>query len=207
MEARQPQIGTGFAEPEWEVARLFPPRGEWTEDDYLSLPNNRGVELADGFLEFLPAPTESHHLVVGYLYRAFHAFVATHELGLVLFVGIPVRLWANTMRQPDVVFLHRDHAQRRRSKYWEGADLVVEVVSPKGRKRDVDVKRAEYAQAGIPEYWIVDPEAREVQVLTLEKAEYRVHGVFGAGTEATSIVLAGFSVSVEALFASTEESF
>jgi Uma2 family endonuclease len=182
-------------------------RGEWTEEDYLRLPSNRGVELSDGCLEFLPMPSELHQLLVALLYEALVAFVRPRRLGLVLFSGIPVQLWSQKMREPDVVFMHRDHASRRRTQFWEGADIAVEVVSPEGRSRDLEVKRAEYAQAGIPEYWIVEPEARQVLVLILDAGSYRVHGEFRVGDEVTSVVLPGFSLSVEALFASAEQTF
>jgi Uma2 family endonuclease len=152
-------------------------------------------------------PTELHQILVAFLFEALVAFVRSRRLGRVLFAGIPVRLWSGKMREPDVVFMHRDNTHRRQAQYWEGADLALEVVSPEGRKRDVDIKRDEYARAGIPEYWIVDPESREIQVLVLEDASYRVHGVFGMGAEASSVVLPGFSVSVEEVFLSAEQPF
>ena len=68
----------------------------------------------------------------------------------------------------------------------------MEIVSPARPEHDRDVKRAEYAKAGIPEYWIVDLIAREIIVLTLGKKKYRVHGVFGPGTQAESKMLSGF---------------
>jgi Uma2 family endonuclease len=87
--------------------------------------------------------------------------------------------------------------------YWDGADLVMEVVSPdpKDRKRDLETKPREYARAGIPEYWIIDPEQGRIQVLTLEGKVYRVHGDFGAGTQATSALLPGFAADVDAVLA------
>src|SRR5437867_2052983 len=152
------ESGRREAEPEWQVALLFPGKGEWTEEEYLALPTNRGVELSEGSLEVLPVPTEAHQLIVGLLYRLLWDFVEAHRLGLVLLAGIPVRLWEGKMREPDVVFMRTQNRGRRREKYWEGADLVMEVVSPGGRQRDLEVKKQEYARAGIPEYWIIDPE-------------------------------------------------
>ena len=85
----------------------------------------------------------------------------------------------------------------------EGADLVVEVVSEgeENRERDLVKKREEYAKAGISEYWIVDPQEKQITVLVLEGQTYREHGVFKPGTVATSFLLAGFSASVDAVFA------
>ena len=69
------------------------------------------------------------------------------------------------------------------------------------RRRDLEVKREEYARAGIPEYGIVDPEGQRVTVPVLEGAAYRERGVFGPGETATSATLAGLTVAVGELFA------
>jgi len=193
-------IRRGPREPEWEVARLFPPRGEWTEETYLSLPDTRRVELSGGCLEFLPMPTEDHQLIAAFLYEALAQFVRSRRLGTVLFMGIPVRTATGEFREPDVVFMMRENAHRRLGKYWDGADLVMEVVSPARRDRDLVRKRAEYARAGIPEYWIVDPEQERVTVLVLQDAEYRTVGEHGRGAEAQSVLLSDFALSVDAIF-------
>jgi Uma2 family endonuclease len=72
-------------------------------------------------------------------------------------------------------------------------------------KRDYVEKRREYAEAGIAEYWIVDPQERKVTVLTLEGTEYREHGVYVAGDTATSVLLSGFQVELKDLFARCDE--
>ena len=72
------------------------------------------------------------------------------------------------------------------------------------RQRDLEVKRLEYAQAGIAEYWIVDPLEHKILVLTLDGSTYRVAGEFGPGATATSVLLPGFNVSVDAVFAAGE---
>jgi Uma2 family endonuclease len=77
----------------------------------------------------------------------------------------------------------------------------MEVVSADKSGRDLVEKRAEYAAAGIPEYWIVNPLHCTITVLTLEGVTYREHGVFAPGARATSVLLAGFAVDVRAAFA------
>jgi len=82
-----------------------------------------------------------------------------------------------------------------------GADLVMEVVSPDDPQRDLVTKREEFAEAGITEYWIVDPRNSHITVLDLEGTQYAVHGKFKPGQKAISRLLPGFSVDVTAVFA------
>ncbi len=88
---------------------------------------------------------------------------------------------------------------RNQNAFWLGADLVVEIASPNYVERDTVIKRADYAEAGIPEYWIVNPAEETITVLKLEDGAYMAHGVFGRGETATSVLLTGLTVSVEAV--------
>jgi Uma2 family endonuclease len=99
-----------------------------------------------------------------------------------------------------------ENSQRRSNSYWSGADLVMEVVSddPESRDRDVNEKRSEYAAAGIDEYWIVDPLQRQITVLRLAAGQYQEHGVFRVGDQATSHLLAEFSLDVSQAFATAD---
>jgi Uma2 family endonuclease len=116
----------------------------------------------------------------------------------VLFAPLRVRLWRGKFREPDVVFMLREHAGRIGEKFWDRADLVMEVVSEdeEDRRRDLDTKRREYARAGIPEYWIVDPQEEQITVLRLAGKRYVLHGAFPRGAAATSHLLPGFTVDV-----------
>jgi Uma2 family endonuclease len=183
------------------MAYLYPPQGEWTESEYLALQTNHLIEFSDGFLEFQPMPLPFHQLIVRMLFRLLDAFVTAQGLGEAFFAPLRVRLWTGKYREPDIVLVRRERIRELREP-TDGADLVMEVVSgePEDRKRDLETKRQEYSQAGIAEYWIVDPQERRITVLTLDGQTYRVHGEFGPGTQASSLLLPGFSVSVEAVF-------
>jgi Uma2 family endonuclease len=97
----------------------------------------------------------------------------------------------------------RHHRLKNKRKAPDGADLVVEVVSPgeEVRERDLETKRREYAKAKIAEYWIVDPETRIIDVLTLAGKTYKTHGRFTGDEAATSKLLKGFAVVVSEVFA------
>jgi Uma2 family endonuclease len=191
------------AQPAWDIAYLFPPQGQWTEEEYLALETNRLVELSAGCLKVLPMPTTWHQFILAFLYEQLTAFVRGRGLGFVLFAGIPVRLGKGTFREPDLVFLKKAHEGRIKEQFWKRADLVMEVVSGdrKSRRHDLVTKRAEYARAGIPEYWIVDALKERIVVLRLAGRRYAVHGEYGPGTIAESHLLTGFAVAVDDVFA------
>ena len=192
-------------EPAWDVARLFPDQGAWDDEDYLGLSTNRLVELSDGHVEVLPMPTMLHQAIVQYLSNLLLAFASAGDLGRVLFAPLRVRLRPGKYAEPDVVFMSAAHRERMNNRFWDGADLVMEVVSDgeQDRQRDYVAKRAAYAAAGIAEYWIVDPQQSTITVLALRDGGYAVHGTFAPGEVATSPLLTGFSVSVAATFSIT----
>jgi Uma2 family endonuclease len=190
-------------QPTWEIAALFPAQGTWTVKEYFDLDHLREVhpllEFTDGRLEVLSMPGQLHQLIIVYLLGTLQAFTAAHAPGLVLFSGMKVRLRGGKYREPDILYMKAEHFHRRHEEYWDGADLVMEVVSPdpKDRQRDLEKKPSDYARARIPEYWIIDPKEKRVRVLTLVGKTYKLHGDFAPGTQATSVLLPGFAVAVD----------
>lgn len=191
-------------DPVWQLAYLFPPQGSWTESDYLTLDAGRLVEFDQGCVEVLDMPTKEHQRIVQAIYRLLFACVHARALGEVFVAPLPVRLWNQKFREPDVCFVSSQRGEF--DGYPDGADLVVEVVSADAtsRQRDTVVKVEDYARAGIPEYWIVDVAARQVHVGILREHEYKFHKYL-AGQNAESSVLPSFSVSVTELFDHTTE--
>ena len=188
-------------EPTWDIAKLFPAQGTWSVEEYLDLRGNQLVEFSDGYVEVLPVPTMRHQLIVALLWRLLSDFVDHRKRGRTLFAPFRIRLSPQLIREPDVMVMLAENAHRMTDEYWDRADLVVEVVRDSDRGRDLEIKRREYAQAGIPEYWIVDPQQNTITVLALRDTAYAVHGEFGAGARAGSVLLAGFSVAVDDIFA------
>lgn len=201
-----PNFSATDPQPVWDVATLYPSQGDWSEEDYLSLTDStsRLIEFTDGQVEFLAMPTEAHQLILAFLFEALRGFVRDKELGLVLFAGLRVQLRPGMIREPDLVFISKDNFRHRGSRYWTGADLVMEVISPDdaSRRRDLEQKVAEYADAGIQEYWIVDPEKQRVTLLTLPDggSEYVSAGAFGPGDTVASQRLVGFALNVTSIF-------
>jgi len=209
MASLPPNIDSSAPEYAWEVATLYPLQGHWSESEYLSLTDstNQRIELVNGRLEFLAMPTDTHEELLEFLFEALKAFVNARQLGKVRFSGIRVRTIPGKMREPDVLFLRKEKFHLRHNRAWDGIDLAMEVVSddPKDRQRDYVDKLAEYAEAGISEYWIVDYQERVVIVNKLVDGEYAEQGRFVAGDQAASALLEGFEVDVQALFTAADE--
>jgi Uma2 family endonuclease len=184
--------------PTWEMALIYPDQGGWKVNEYLDLDIGRQVEFSKGYLEFQAMPNEKHQAVVIFFVMALKAF-ASRAGGRVTMAPFPMRLWEDKYREPDVLFMKEEHLNRSKGKFWEGADLVLEVVRDSSREHDLETKRTEYAGAGIPEYWIVDPERGTVTVLTLEGAAYTFYGEFRRGQKAASKVLSSFEADVTAV--------
>ena len=183
------------------LADVLPRQGQWDEEGYLWLTDrtNRLVEFADGRIEVLPVPTHEHQAILKYLFLAFHAFLHPRG-GTVFFAPLRLQVLPGIYREPDLVLLRDARDPRLQNRYWLGADLVLEIVSPDQPARDLVEKRGDYAGARIPEYWIVDPRVATITVLRLEDDAYVEHGIFGRGVQATSALLTGFEVDVTAVF-------
>lgn len=186
-------------EPVWEIAELFPEQGLWTEKQYLSLKTNRLVEFDNGTIEVLPVPTKTHQLIVALLYEVLKSFVTGH--GTVFFAPYRLRVPSGRYREPDILYLTPEQDARAGEDFTAEAELVMGVVSPDDPDRDYVTKRRDYAEAGVPEYWIIDRAQRQVMVLRLENGQYVEHGRFGAGQTAASHRLPGFTVVVDDVLA------
>lgn len=193
-------------EPTWEMTDFYPRQGEWTEAEYLALDTNRLIEFTDGVLEFLPMPGRMHLCVVKVLMFAFHDYVTKNRLGEVHVAPLPLKLVDGKYRVPDILFLNHEQIRQAGDKYPCGADLIIEVVNEgkDAHERDHEIKPVDYAQAGIKEYWIVDPETTTVKVLTVDGDVYKTHGEFKPRQSATSVLFADFSVNVDDVFAAAE---
>ena len=196
-----PLIPSKPGEPVREITDYLPSQGSWTERQYLTLFTERGVEFNDGMIEVLPVPTKRHQLVIQLFYDLLKAFIAGN--GVIVLAGYKLRVESDKVqyREPDVVYLTPEQNAQAGEDFAQAAELVAEVVSPDEPSRDYVAKRGEYAAAGIPEYWILDPDAKQILVLGLEGRAYVERGNYGPGQRATSHHLPGFAVAVNDMLA------
>jgi Uma2 family endonuclease len=175
-------------------------QGLWTAEMYLRLSEqtNQLIEFTDGIVETLDIPTRHHQVMLLFIYDLLRT--ALRPYGKVLVAPMRLQLRPDKYREPDVLLLLDVNDPRNQNAYWLGADLVVEIVSPNDPERDTIIKRADYAEAAIPEYWIINPIDETVTVLILEQTTYREHGVFRRGEQATSLRITDFSIDVDAIF-------
>ena len=181
------------------ILDLLPKQGRWGVEAYLWLTDdtNRLVEFSDGVIEVLPMPTRKHQAILKFLFRLLDVLMEQTG-GTVFFAPLRLQVAPRKFREPDLMLLLLADDPRGENRYWLGADLVVEVVSADKPERDVVAKVADYAEGGIPEYWIVNPLNESITVLRLEGAAYVTHGVFARGEQATSALLPAFVVEVSA---------
>lgn len=144
---------------------------EWCDED-------TWAEWVNGEVIVLSPASERHQSIRGFLETVLGIYVQEHELGRVIGAPFLMRLpeEMRRAREPDLLFVAREHLDRLKETYLDGpADLVVEIVSPESQGRDRGQKFYEYEQAGIPEYWLIDPLREEAEFYHLDaQGRYRL---------------------------------
>jgi Uma2 family endonuclease len=180
---------------------LTKPAGTWTYEDLFALPDDgRRYEIIEGELYEMPAPTGTHALTIMSLISVLLPMIA--RLGGQL-VTAPIDAFfagANPV-QPDLLAILPGNPARIVERGVEGSpDFVVEVLSPSNRVHDILTKRALYGRAGIREYWIVDPVARSIEILTLDGGVLREYGTASGHDLIDSPLLGKIPVATDDLF-------
>jgi Uma2 family endonuclease len=190
--------------PRPPLTKEWPEQGQWTYEDWARLPDDgTRYEVIDGVLYMAPSPTADHQSTSIRLAGAMLDYADAHELGEIFTAPLDVKLPNQPVPlQPDILFVRTERRSIVKRKVEGVPDLVVEILSPSSRDYDRNVKFDVYEEAGVPEYWIVDPHTRTVEVFVLEAGEYVLLGRWGAGGTATSRVLAGFEIPVASIFRS-----
>ncbi len=149
---------------------------EWTYAEFARLPDDGNRhEVIAGELHVTPAPDRLHQQISVRLVLAFGGFVVTHGLGVVYSAPYDVILGEGDYVQPDAIFVRRERVNDviRDHGAVGPPDLVVEIISGRTEQRDRGIKRERYATFGVPEYWIIDPGAKQVEVYRLTRGDLR----------------------------------
>ncbi len=165
----------------------------WADEDTLA-------EWVNGeVVEYTPA-SRKHQNIADFLTAVLRTFVEARQLGVVLSAPFQMKL-AQSGREPDLMFVAKEHLDRLQETHLEGpADLVVEILSPESMGRDRGEKFYEYAQAGIPEYWLIDPEGEQAEFYVLKRpGRYQVEMAGSEGIYHSSVI-PGFWLKIEWLW-------
>ena len=158
-----------------------------TYEDYAKTSDDERWELLDGELVMVPSPNMPHQRVATDLAGFLNVFAKERGLGSVYAAPTDVVLSDNNVVQPDILFISREREHIITHANVQGApDLVVEIRSPSTAERDLTVKRRLYAEHGVSEYWLVDPDAMTVTVLLLGEHGYREIASYQIGQSLTS---------------------
>ncbi len=185
----------------------WPAQGDWTYEDYLRLPDDGNrYEVIRGNLYVTAAPYPLHQYVQSRLSLRVGGFVDERKLGVLLGAPMDVRLpqRIGDPVQPDLVFLRNGNQPRWEiDRSFDGVpDLAIEILSKRTAQRDRKIKKEAYCEAGIREYWIVDPWLRTVEIYILSDDGRRYDELCrgGEGDTVRSAVLTGLEVRVGDLF-------
>ncbi len=145
-------------------------QGEYTLEDYLAIPDERRVELIDGVIYDMSSPLGHHQIIAGQIYFHLVSYISGKGGPCIPFIApIDVQLDCDdkTIVQPDVMILC-DRSKYTPQRIVGAPDFVVEVFSKSTRKKDMFIKLNKYRTAGVREYWMVDPDKKNVIVFHFE---------------------------------------
>lgn len=151
-------------------------QGEFTVEDYLGFPEDERMELIDGVFYVMYAPTDKHQIIRDEIYGYFRNHIRKNK-GKCLTITSPLDVQLDcdnkTMVQPDVVIVC-DRSKFQNGRVFGAPDLAVEVLSKSTRKKDIFIKGNKYSEAGVKEYWIVDPEKKRVYAYLFDVDEFPI---------------------------------
>lgn len=170
---------------------------KFTLIDYLNLPEYPRYELIEGDLLLTPSPSTRHQRAAGNVEAVLRAWVERNNLGTVFDAPLDVVLSDETVVQPDVMVILNDNRHVIQERIEGPPNLIVEILSPATKDRDLTTKRRLYARHGVKEYWTIDVDRRTIEVNTWTPTGYVVHGTYAYADTVVSPLLPGFSAPVK----------
>ncbi len=164
--------------------------------------DDKRYEVLDGELVATPSPSWAHQSGLGNLYWSLAAWIHAHGLGKIVPAPLGVVLSPHTGVQPDLVYVSSARLGIITERGIEGAlDLVVEVLSPSTEVRDRGIKMRLYAAAGIPSYWLLDPQTGAVEPYRLSAGGYESEGIYRPGSVYRPSLFPGLELPIADLWA------
>lgn len=173
---------------------------KFTYEDYLLLPEDKRYELIGGDLMMVPSPGFKHQEILLKLVRLLADFVEKNDLGRILIAPFDVVLSSFDVVQPDLIFVSQDRLSIITEQNIDGPpDLVIEILSS-DQNKDRIIKKKLYAKHGIKEYWLVDPEAKNIEVMILKEEGYQTISLFTSSDTLTSPTFPKLSLPLSNIF-------
>ena len=183
------------------VSKSAPMKDDYTYDDYLAIDDDNRYEIIEGELVLTPSPTIIHQHIAAKIETVIRNFVEQSNLGMVMGAPLDVVLDKNVVLQPDVLFVSRERYHIITAACLKGGpDLVVEVISSSSGVRDRIKKSRIYRHYGVKEYWLVDPGAGTVEVLSEGDRGWYLAGAYDEEEILTSSLLPGLQVKLKEIF-------
>ena len=177
--------------------------GHYTYADYLSWEGPERYQIIGGTAFLMASPTVVHQAILVELTIQFGTWLRGKPCR-VFTAPLDVRLFPeednsdDTVVQPDLLVIC-DKTKLGKGSVNGPPDVAVEIVSPSNTKKELWIKFGAYLDAGIREYWVVDPEQKSVQVHVYEKGHY-ISSVYKMNETIRSAVLQGFTVELKTLW-------
>lgn len=176
---------------------------KYTYKDYLLIDDDKRYEVLRGGLIMVPAPFTIHQRLLIRLSVIFSNFIKEKKLGEVLVAPTDVVLSEDTVIQPDILFISKERLDIIKEAAIMGSpDLIVEIVSPSSASYDTVEKRDIYEEYGVKEYWLVFPQEKVIEVLTLESSIYREFCKGRKTGVVRSKIIVGLEVDLKEVFES-----
>ena len=175
---------------------------KYTYDEYEKLDDDNRYELLDGVIFLMTPPLRIHQEIGGELYRSLGNFLAGKPCKVYI-APFLVRLDNNTALEPDLAVVC-DKSKLDAKGCFGAPDMVIEILSPSTASYDKVLKFNKYLEAGVREYWIVDPSDKIVSVHILRDGEYIVRS-YGETDSIPVFILDGFEISMKEVYASLWE--
>jgi Uma2 family endonuclease len=155
-----------------DVVKREPPKAKMTYEEFLNwCDEDTLAEWVDGEIIMVLPASVHHQRLADFLVKCLGIYVEQRDLGVVL--SAPFQMKLEHGREPDLLFIAKEHLDRLRDNYLDGpADLVVEIVSPESAARDRGEKFYEYEAGGVGEYWLIDPLRQRAEFYQLEEGRY-----------------------------------
>lgn len=185
-----------------QILKEIPESLKYTYADYKLLPDDRNrYEIINGELYMTPSPITAHQRILRNLGLELENFISKFNKGEVFFAPLDVILSQHDVVQPDIFFVSRERQKIIGTKNIEGVpDLVIEIISPETKERDLGLKKKLYAKSGVQEYWVVYPEEKKIELYSLSKNQYLLSSVYGQKDTLKSDLLRGLEILLANIF-------